>query len=194
MYMYEMILDILKKNGPTSIPSICQEMNEQTIQHDDQEKVVQPQQVKKAISRKKDLFKVEDNVVFIDPEKDVQLLTVHLGGLIEPALTIKVDFIKNTFAFFQWHLDLVPRINHHSLQQVRFCGDVESFKKELYRLRLWEWDTDYHPDEMVLDGLFWSVKLVTKSKVYESEGLQCFPKEWKKLCRALSKLTGFDLP
>ncbi|NMD69962.1 hypothetical protein HHO41_06645 [Bacillus sp. DNRA2] len=190
MYIYEMILDILQKNGPTSIPSICQEMNQQTIHLE--EKFVQPSQVKSAINRKKELFKVQNDVVFIDPDKDIQYLNVHIGGASEPALTIKVDFLKNRFAFFEWHMDQNPNVSVRRSHS-QMIGDVDTFKKELYRIKPWEWDADYQDEGLVLDGIYWSVKLVTQGRIYESEGLQCFPEEWKKLCKSLTKLTGFKI-
>lgn len=193
MYMYEMILDIVEKNGPMTISSICQEMNKLYTNQNDSEKIIKLSYVKSAISKKKDIFKVVDNVVSIDPEKTVHFLTVHLGGAIEPAITIKVDFIGNRFFLFEWHFDLITSASMGGKQLVRVCGDVATFKKELYRIKPWEWEEDYHPDGMVLDGIFWTVKLVSEGKVYESEGLNCFPKDWEKLCKGLTKLTGLNL-
>ncbi|WP_147534877.1 hypothetical protein [Bacillus marasmi] len=192
MYIYEMILDILKKNGPTSIPSICQEMNQQTSHLEEQEKIVQPSQVKSAITRKKELFKVQNDLVYIDPEKDVQYLHVHIGGVVEPAITIKVDFGKNRFVFFEWNLDQNVNVNERRTQS-QVIGDVETFKKELYRIKPWQWDADYQKEAMVLDGVYWSVKLVTQGRVYESEGLECYPEDWKRFCKSLTKLTGMTL-
>ena len=37
-------------------------------------------------------------------------------------------------------------------------------------------------------------RLITKAKVYKSQGLQDFPKGWHKLCRALTILTGKKFP
>lgn len=192
LYIYEMILDILQKNGPTSIPSICQEMNQKSDQFENQEKIVHPSQVKSAIRRKKELFKVQDDVVFIDPEKDIQYIHVHIGGVVEPAITIKVDFEKNRFVFFEWSLDRNPN-GIFGRTQSRVIGEVEAFKKDLYRIKPWQWEADYQLEEMVLDGIYWSVKLVTHGRVYESEGLGYFPEEWKKLCKSLTKLTGFEI-
>jgi hypothetical protein len=191
MFIYEMILEIIGNKGPISIPSICQEMN-QTCGYNDSNKLVQPSQIKQALSRKKDLFKVEDNLVSILPEKDPQQLTVYMGGGIEPSLMIKVDFEKNRFSFIEKHFEPRKAANN-KFQPLHQCGSVEAFKRELYRIKPWEWARDYEPEEMVLDGIFWSVKLVTKAKVYESEGLQCFPKEWPMLLKGLSALTGFDI-
>lgn len=192
MYMYEMILAILDKKGPASIPSICQEMNKLNVFHQNEEKIVQPAQVKTSICRKKDLFKMKNELVFIDPERDFQKLTVHIGLSRGPSLTIRIDFVKGQFAFFEWQLDptIEPVIR---IQPQKTIGNVETFKKELYRIKLWEWKADYPSEGIVLDGTFWSTELETKGKVYKSEGLQSFPKNWKKLCLGLSKLTGLDV-
>ncbi len=105
---------------------------------------------------------------------------------------MKVDFEKNRFTLFEWNLDSIEKpINR--LQPKRVIGNIDMFKKELYRIRLWKWKNDYQSEGIVLDGTYWSVKLVTKGKVYESEGLQSFPKEWDRLCQALSKLSGLEI-
>ncbi|WP_318508879.1 hypothetical protein [Bacillus sp. T3] len=192
MFLYEMIYNILEEKGALSIPSICQELNEKTNHHQEQEKLVLPAHIKSAISRKKDLFKVEENVVSIDPEKNIQALTVHIGGIIEPSITIKIDFNKNRFIIFEWNHES-QACNNPGIQPTRTCGEMDAFKKELFRIKPWEWSANYHQEQMILDGIFWSIKLVTEGKVYESEGLHCFPKEWGKLCNSLTKLTGLNL-
>ncbi len=192
MYMYEVILDILAKNGPASISSICQEMNQLNSVRQGIEKTVHPSQVKTAITRKKDLFKVKENVVFIDPEKDIQLLLVNISLGLGPQRTFRVDFEKNRFVYFEWNLDST-KIPTKKIPPSKNDSNLEIFKKDLYRIRIWDWEKDYHPEGIVLDGPSWSIKLITKGKVYQSEGLQGLPKDWAKLCRGLSKLTGIDL-
>ncbi|AGK54342.1 G:T/U mismatch-specific DNA glycosylase [Bacillus sp. 1NLA3E] len=192
MYMYEAILDILAKNGPASISSICQEMNQLNSLHQSVEKTIQPSQVKTAITRKKDLFKMKENVVFIDPEKDIQSLLVNICLGLGPQLTFSVDFVKNRFVFFEWNLDST-KVSTNKISPPKNGGNLEIFKKDLYRIRIWDWEGEYHPQGIVLDGPSWSIKLVTMGKVYQSEGHQHFPKDWKSLCRGLSKLTGIDL-
>ncbi|WP_335717358.1 hypothetical protein [Neobacillus niacini] len=68
---------------------------------------------------------------------------------------------------------------------------MEEFKSEIYSLNIWEWERSYRKEEgIILDGMFWSIKLNTKGKIYESEGIECFPREWERFCQAVENLTG----
>lgn len=192
MEMYEVILEILEKNGPKSIPGICQEMNQLPFYQRSKEKPVLPAHVKSAITRKKELFKVCNNIVFIDPEKNMQSLEVNISGSEGPLLTIRVDFLKDSFSYFEWNFDS-PSKSKSSIPPQREFGDIGIFKKEIYRLKLWKWNADYQPETMILDGVCWSVKLVTTGKVYESQGLQQFPKEWTRFSRGLRRLIGLSV-
>lgn len=42
---------------------------------------------------------MKENVVFIDPEKDIQSLLVNICLGLGPQLTFSVDFVKNRFVF-----------------------------------------------------------------------------------------------
>lgn len=181
MNMYEIIIDILEKKGPVSFQSICAELNE--IRNNP----VQMAHIKSVVSRKKDLFSVEDDIVSIREEKELLSLSVMIGGYPGPTYKIHVDFVLNRFDFIEWCIDCpAPRRKDTTI----YIGNVEQFKKELIRLKIWNWDRDYQLDSLVLDGTSWSVRLTTKGKVYESEGLESFPKNWSKFSRAITQLIG----
>lgn len=187
MNMYEIIIDILEKNGPVSFDLICSKMNELTLIQNEKKKPVQVSHIKSIVSRKRDLFSVVDDVVSIREEKELLSLTVKIGSYPGPLYKIDVDFVLNRFYFFEWNIDCPPPIRK---ERTIFLGDVEQFKKEIIRLKIWNWNRDYQLDTLVLDGTNWSVQLKTKGKVYESEGLESFPKNWQRFCRALSHLIG----
>lgn len=187
MNMYEIILDIIEKNGPVSFDSICDEMNEMSIIKKEREKPVQISHVKSVVSRKKDLFSVEDNIVSIREEKELITLTAMIGKFPGPTYKVAVDFIHDRFYLFEWNIDNRVAVNK---EKTVFIGEVEQFKKEIIRLSIWNWERDYQPESLVLDGTSWSVHLKTKGMVYESEGLQAFPKDWSKFCKAVSQLIG----
>lgn len=189
MNMYEIILDIIEKNGPVSFSSICAEMNQIHPIKNERNKPVLVSQIKSVVSRKKDLFSVNNEIVSIREDMDFISLSVKVSSYKNPCFKVEVDFIKNRFNFFEWyfHNDEVPR-----KPRTIYVGSVERFKKEIYRLKLWNWERDYHPEILVLDGTTWSVELRTKGSVYHSSGLQTFPKEWTKFTKALSRLTGVD--
>lgn len=187
MNMYEIIIDILEKKGPVSYHSIVDEMNEMNWLRNERKNPVQVSHVKSVISRKKDLFSVTDDIVSIREEKEMVSLTAMIGGYPGPSYKVFVDFLQNRFYFFEWNIDC---LSPNSKEKTIYIGDVEEFKKEVIRLKIWNWEADYQLDSLVLDGTSWSVTLNTKGKVYESEGLQSFPKNWSKFCKALSNLIG----
>ncbi|MFE8699539.1 hypothetical protein ACFYKX_02755 [Cytobacillus sp. FJAT-54145] len=187
MNMYEKILTIIEKNGPVSFSSICNEINDSQGYENNQEKPIKIAQVKSAVSRKKDLFSVDDNIVSIRQEKELVSLTASIGGFPGPTHLIRVDFINEVFYFFEWCIDC--KVSEKQKRLVTM-GSVEQFKKEIYKMKIWDWKRNYQLDHLVLDGTSWNVKLKTKSKVYESEGLESFPSEWTKFSRAINKLTG----
>src|SRR4051812_9338376 len=94
MNMYEIILSILDQKGPTSIPSICQQVNQDPIFMKERDRPVQQRQVKSVISRKKDLFSVHNDMVSLLPERHFISLTAEVGECGNPFLKVKVDFIK----------------------------------------------------------------------------------------------------
>lgn len=187
MNMYELIIDILEKNGPVSFDSICMKMNDLSYIGGERETPVQVSHVKSVVSRKKDIFSVQDGIVSIREEKELLSLAVNIGSYPGPLYRVDVDFVQNLFYFFEWNIDCAPPKRK---DRVISIGDVDQFKKEIIRLKIWNWERDYQLDTLVLDGMSWSVKMKTKGKVYESEGLECFPPNWSKFCRAVSRLIG----
>lgn len=189
MQLYEIILDIIEKKGPVSFSSLCDEMNEMTVLRKERKHPVLISHIKSAVSNKKDLFVVNNGIVSIRESMEFVSLTANIGGFPGPSYTVKVDFIGNTFCFFELYMDC--RISPCKSRTVHI-GDVEQFKKGVIRLGIWNWDKDYQQESLVLDGTSWFVKLKTKGAIYESGGLQCFPKNWSKFCKSVSRLVGID--
>lgn len=186
MHLYEIILSVIDQNGPASIPSICQHINEQPIYSNNREKLVQESQIKSVLSKKKDLFTVKNEIVSIRPEKDFVSLNVELVKSSSPCLKIRVDFIRKNFIYFEVNMDQSNKLQYQPV----IAGSVDEFKQEIFRLKIWDWEANYEPDGIILDGTSWSIVLKTRANTYKSSGLELFPKEWTKFCRALMKLTG----
>ena len=187
MKMYEAILNILGKKGNATIPLICQEMSEQNQSMiSNTQNIIEPSYIRTLVSSNKELFLVKDDIVSIRPDKEPVMMTVVLHGYPGPEMRVRIDFKRNIFTYFEWHLD--TKASQHL--KIGTFGSVEDFKKKLYPLRLWEWDEDYQTDGIVVDGTSWSVKLKTKGRTYESRGLDSFPKDWKEFCKAISILVG----
>jgi hypothetical protein len=187
MKMYEAILDILEKKGNATIPVICQEMSEQnhSIVNKGQD-LVEPSYIQTLLSSNNELFLVKDDIVSIRPDKEPNLMTIVLHGYPGPEMRVRIDFKRNTFTYFEWHLDSKAS----EPLKVGAFGSVEDFKKKLYPLKLWEWEEDYQTEGIVVDGTSWSVILKTIGKTYESRGLESFPTQWKEFCKAVSLLVG----
>jgi hypothetical protein len=186
LHLYEIVLYIIDQNGPAAIPSICEQINNQPNFMQNRKKFVQPAQIKSVISKKKDLFIVQNDVVSIRPEKNMVSLCIEIGKCFSPWYKIRVDFVRNNFIFFEMNLDTSNRLANDPIE----AGNIDDFKQALFRMKIWNWEENYEPDGIVLDGTSWSVVLKTKGQTYRSNGLDLFPKEWTKFCRSLSKLTG----
>lgn len=190
MYLYELILDILGKKGTVPIPTLCQEITQLPLYRQNRQKseiAVKPSTIKSIIERKNDLFILKDDHVAIHPDKQLNSLIANVGGSFGPWYKVEVDFINKVFLFFEWHMG---RNQQSSIPRERYHGNVDIFKRDIYRINVWDWKQDYQLDGIVLDGTSWSVTLTTTAKIYESRGLQSFPPNWDRFCIAVQSLTG----
>jgi hypothetical protein len=187
MRVYETILSILEEKGPLPIPAICQEVNQ--VLDTNREKPILPAQIISIVTRKKDLFRVNGGRISIHPDKYPFSLIASLEGFGDISYQVRVNFVKNRFAALVWR----NKENHQPFSdfQAIVPGDVEEFKRELYSMNIWEWKPTYRSEDgIIIEGKYWSVKLITKGKVYESEGTKSFPENWNQFCNAVEKLTG----
>lgn len=187
MRVYETILSILEEKGPLPIPAICQEVNQ--VLNSNREKPILPAQIISIVTRKKDLFRINGGRISIHPDKYPFSLIASLEGFGDISYQVRVNFVKNRFAALVWR----NKENHQPFSdfQAIVPGDVEEFKRELYSMNIWEWKPTYRSEDgIIIEGKYWSVKLITKGKVYESEGTKSFPENWNQFCIAVEKLTG----
>lgn len=187
MRVYTMILSILDKNGPLPISTICQEVNHVLPVH--RKKPILPSHIKSIVTKKRGFFDIHDGRISIHPDKDPISLSVSqefYGGI---SYYIKIYFKKNNFAVLEWrNKDNCEPVSN---DQPKTLGCLEEFKSELFTMNIWDWDPSYRKEEgIVLEGNYWSVKLITKGTIYESEGMECYPKNWGSFCRSIEKLTG----
>jgi hypothetical protein len=111
-----------------------------------------------------------------------------MAFLVSPIRSTLI-FFRNTFSVFEW------RNKDYNLPftnlEPKSIGSLEDFKREIYLMKIWEWEPSYQKGEgIILDGKYWCIRLNTKGKVYECEGMECFPPEWERFCQAVEKLTG----
>jgi len=189
MNVYEAIIMILEKKGQATIPAIWEEINKLTYQMWDSDELLDPAHLKSFIGLKGEWFRLSGDLVSIRPERDPVKLIFTQSGYPGPEVKISIDFKRNQFIFLEWYYGQQSqpiRIPHNP------PGNVYEFKKDLYSFHIWDWEKDYQTDGIIVDGLSWSILLETKGGVYHSEGLNTFPKEWRRFSTALSRLTGID--
>ncbi|MBT2699243.1 hypothetical protein J7E79_17815 [Bacillus sp. ISL-40] len=187
MRVYETILSILEEKGPLPIPAICNEVNQVLVTN--REKPILPAHIRSIVKRKRDLFRVNGGRISIHPEKYPVSLIASLEGFGGISYQVRVHFVKNRFAALIWR----NKENYQPFSdfQADVPGDLEEFKRELYSLNIWEWKPTYRSEDgIIIEGKYWSIKLITKGKVYESEGTESFPGNWNKFCHAVENLTG----
>ncbi|MCL6572639.1 MAG: hypothetical protein K6T88_13295 [Bacillus sp. (in: Bacteria)] len=187
MKVYETILSILEKKGPLPITMICNEVNQ--VLSTNRKKPILPSHIKSIVTRKKDLFHVNDGNISINPDKYPFSLRATLEGFEGSSYQVRVNFVKNRFTALVWrNKDNCQPFSDFS---AGFPGDIEEFKRELYTMNIWTWEPTYRDEAgIILEGKYWSVKLQTKGKIYKSEGTKSYPENWDKFCRAVEKLTG----
>ncbi|WP_156183117.1 hypothetical protein [Mesobacillus campisalis] len=136
------------------------------------------------------VMNVNVDVVPIRPDRDIVKLTAVFNGYPGPEVKIVADFEKNTFVCFEWNFD---KKETKPIKPIARLDSLEQFRKKLYEFHIWDWEEDYQADGIIVDGMSWSVRLETKGGTFKKEGLEAFPKECKRFCRSLKRLTGVEI-
>ncbi len=181
-----LIYAIIDQNGPTSIPSIHKQINNQLSMSEGPSKPIRLVQIQAVIGRKGDVFIESDGLVSLRPEREFLSMTAELGTCRSPWFKLKVDFVNKTFMLLELNLDSKNPFDFQPLQ----AGSTDEFKRAIYQLKIWDWKHCYERQEIVLDGICWSIALKTKVNIHKSKGLDLFPKEWPAFYQALTQLTG----
>lgn len=169
------------------IPAICTEVNRRLCS--DQDEPLLSSHIQSVIKRKKDFFLIKNELISIRPDKQPSFLVATLDGNQGICYQVNVNFSKKRFTFFEWRNTTVQEPENTFFPKEP--GNVDDFKSELLHLDIWGWQALYARTEgITLGDTNWTVKLVTKGKIYRSEGTDCYPAEWGRLCKAIEKLTG----
>lgn len=188
MKIYETIISILDEKGPLSIPLICREVNQLMVK--DQNKPILPSHIKSIVMRKKDLFHIKEGNISIAPDKHPLFLDVTLNGDEGITYQVNVNFSKKSFSFFEW------REKGYKEDCKRNCcpkclGNLDVFKLEVMAMKIWEWQPYYGTGTGITIGKTnWTVNLKTKTKIYNREGTDVFPRQWPEFSQSVNKLTG----
>lgn len=69
-------------------------------------------------------------------------------------------------------------------------SDWQRFRQSVDKLAVWDWQADYQPDDLVMDGTGWEISLAWGGREVESTGSNAFPPGFDKWCKAVSRLVG----
>jgi hypothetical protein len=131
----------------------------------------------------------KDEECMMKVKETIISLIADIDGFSGVSYKVNIDFYRNRFTVFEWRNkdNILPFTNFER----KSIGSMEDFKREIYLMKIWEWERTYRKEAgIILDGKYWSIKLNTKGKVYESEGMESFPPDWNRFCQAIEKLTG----
>ncbi|WP_445487149.1 hypothetical protein [Niallia sp. 03133] len=178
--MYEKILDVIERIGPASISSIYDELNNDPSLMFNDEKPLQLSSIKSAITRKKDLFHVDNDVVSILPDKEVTKLIIEYQVEESSWYKLSIDLLKEIYIFQEWHSsgsnDIKP------IGNIVDNNDYLTLKKEIYKLKIWDWE--FQEDKESLQG--WTITLLTVGKKYKITEMHEKDKKWKKIKKVVS--------
>lgn len=177
--MYEKILDVLERRGPATIFSIYEEIKNNPAVSIEDDKPIHLSSVKSAITRKKDLFQLADNMVSILPEKEINSISIEMEEHQKSWYKLTIDFILETYFMQEWHL--LKHKQKMAIPQIDTEFDYFSLKKELYRLKIWDWEKGLHQGENK-----WTIVLKTTNKEYRIMGSNVKAKEWKKINKKIA--------
>lgn len=180
--MYEKIIEVLEENGPIPISTIYEKMVSSSNNSADNCKEIQLSSVKSVISRKKDLFSVHNNIVSINPEKEISHITLDVKKG-NHSYRLKVDFLFEIYHIQSWALfsDNQSFLPKDILFPYFSYSDL---KKDLYKLKIWDWESNegaYGRESL------YTIQLKTTNKSYVYSFIDIKAKEWKQITKTITK-------
>lgn len=184
--MYEKIIEVLEKKGPTNFSSILDELSYEYKNVEVEHKQVQLSAIKSVITRKKDIFHVNDNIVSILPEKEINTLTLEFMKQDGNWYKLKFDFLHEGFFLYEWN-------NSKSTSTFAKTITIRPFSyvdliKEIYKCKIWNWNNDH----LVVEDELFSIQLKTTKSFYQYKGKDFKEKEWKQIKKVLSSIIELD--
>ncbi len=118
--------------------------------------------------------------------KDANKLEAFVGGYAGNSYELTIDFESKKAEYRIFDYGYIP-----AEKQIFYISEenLEQLLQGLDEVKLLQWKQSY-VDSGVLDGTDWSVKVYFQSEIFESSGINAYPKKWKQFCKVLEKLTG----
>ena len=114
-------------------------------------------------------------------------------------IRIEIEIVAMSY-FYKIHYDIKKNKIYHSsigqwkdLEKKISQNDLNIFWENLNNIDVWNWKKNYLPDEVIMDGETWELKLRdNKGNNKYSTGHMVFPDNFNKLMQAFDDLAGID--
>ncbi|NHN34854.1 hypothetical protein [Paenibacillus agricola] len=116
--------------------------------------------------------------------ENIKRIVASVGGYFGTSYTVEVEFDRGKITWEARGDDFEPGL----ILQL----DIESmntFREALSKSRILSWKNEYI-DPNTLDGTQWSLDIEFDDICIEKSGSNDYPKEWKRFCKVIHKLTG----
>jgi hypothetical protein len=116
--------------------------------------------------------------------ENIKRIEAFIGGYFGTSYTFKVEFDRSEVIWEASGDNFEPAL---MIQM-----DIESmntFREALSKCRILDWKKEYiDPD--TIDGTQWSLDIELEDRSIHINGSNTYPKEWKRFCKVIQKLTG----
>ncbi|PLR98809.1 hypothetical protein CVD19_04015 [Bacillus sp. T33-2] len=92
-----------------TLPSICQDVNKYSYKLKETYNPIEISRIKSAISRQHELIAIQGDIVSILPDREPVSIMAGLNRYPGPEIRVHIDFSRQRFVIFEWHLDIKPK-------------------------------------------------------------------------------------
>lgn len=117
--------------------------------------------------------------------KNIKGIKASIGGYFGSSYSLEVEFITGKITYEGREGGNVEP----SLSLQMDSEGIVNLREELTKCRIFDWHNEYI-DSDTTDGTQWSLDIGLDDRTIHIYGSNTFPKEWKKFCKVIQKLTG----
>jgi hypothetical protein len=117
--------------------------------------------------------------------KNIKRIEASIGGYFGTSYTFEVEFDRGKVT---WEAREDGILEPGLILQMD-TENIITFREALSKCRVLSWKNEYI-DPNTLDGTQWSLDIEFDDLCIEKSGSNDFPKEWKRFCKVIQKLTG----
>jgi hypothetical protein len=116
--------------------------------------------------------------------ENIKRIEAFIGGYFGTSYTVEVEFERGKITWEASGDDFEPAL------MIQMDNEsMNTFKEAMSKCRILSWKNNY-TDPHILDGTQWSLDIEFDDSRIEKSGSNTYPKEWKRFCKVIQKLTG----